>query len=232
MRLALDDKRFNMNDRIPSLNLNERPSKYFKDDLEFFLKTDVSILKDIFCNVDLHWATDKEEEIKRLSKKLSVVEGDISTILAIGTFIFSKLKKGELTFDALNEDFKKLGFDKAAYTKMKEAYETYGMEFAEKNNLRTTYRERFYEGANMLKSLISKINYRVITDENKKVLDLVPVIEININVIPFEGSKDKQEQITFHATEKDFNKMKEALDNVRTEFIIASEYLKGLKSKK
>ncbi len=223
-----------MDEQVPSLNLIERPSSYFKDDLKLFLKTDDSVLKNMFCNLDLNWTKDKDEEIKKLSKKLTMVEGDANRIFNMGGYIFSKLKKGEITFDDINEDFKRLEFDKAAFNKIKEAYETYGKEFADKNNLRTAYRERLYEGSNKLHSVISKLNYRVIHDDSKKVLDLVPVVEISLSVMPFkyDQTNNKEQITTFEVTEDDLNRIIESFDNLKTEFLIASEYLKGLKGKK
>lgn len=216
---------------LPKINLMRQASIYFKEDIQVFLKTDNLILKKIFCDFDLHWSTDRDEEIKRLSKNISLSEEDITSILNVSHYIFSKLKNGEITFDAINEDFKKLEFEKSDFTKLKDAYETYGIEFINKSNIRKNYRERLYEGSNRLEALTSKLNYRVINDENKKILDLIPVIEFTIDVKSYGSDKEKSEPktITYTATEKDFDRMMKTLEGVREEFRIASGYLKGLK---
>jgi hypothetical protein len=222
-----------MQESIPVLNLLDgRPNEDFNRDIDIFLKTDTSLLKQIFSDVDSNWKSNWDDEKKRLAKKFSVDEKDVLRILAIGIVIFSRLKDDKITQSALNEDLEKLGFDTTYSEKIKEIYEASGAEFIQKYYLRTAFLDNLYEGTNRWKRIVSKLNYRIITDKNKKIMDLVPVVEFNISVYYHESaseSEKKETEVKFQATEEELNKMIEIFNNKKNELLIASEYLKGLK---
>lgn len=222
-----------MNSQIPSLNLIDNPSDQFKKDIDIFLNSDASKLRSIFCDFDLHWEKNRSNEEERISKKFSFAKEDVSSIVSIGILIFSKLKSCEITLNALNDDIKKLGYENSIFSKIKEAYETYGIDFVEKLNQRTIFIEELFEGEDRLETIFYKVNYRAIYDPNKtKMLDIVPVVDLQLITQPSDIEKFARQKIRFQATENQLDEIIKYLNEAKKEFSVSSEYLKGLKSKR
>lgn len=202
----------------PDLKLIEgTASDAFYNDLNLFLQTDNKLIKTIFSSLKLEPSTKINDELKELSKQISLDLYTLETIFKVGDLIFTKLEKKEISLEDIRNDYKKMEVKTENFEKTKALYEDFGKKYATNILNYKTIRKVLYSLSPGIIQISYELDIRIIESENTEKLEVIN--KIPVARIEFKTTSRKQEfdisKFTFDATLEDLQKTIDELNKIK-----------------
>lgn len=203
--------------------INGTPNDPFINDFKLFFSTDDKLLKTIFTNLKLEPNKEISDELKNLSKSISLNLRDLGTILKVGNTIFLQLEDNKISLEDIRDDFNKLDFNQKYFEKVKALYDDFGKNYAIKRLKYNLLRSNLYSLSPKLTKILYELNIRAIEgegEENQKIIDQIPVARIEFETNLVEGGLRNElgldtNRFSFNATAKDLEKIIDDLNKIK-----------------